>query len=68
MTSTKNDQFFDPPTPTIRKNEQQNPQTRYKFQDSSTPLPCGSLLPLWLYSSDLKKGHQSGLAVALCVI
>ena len=22
MTSTKNDQFFDPPTPTIRKNEQ----------------------------------------------
>ena len=23
ITSTKNDQFFDPPTPNIRKNEQQ---------------------------------------------
>ena len=30
-----------PPHPTILKNEQQNPQTRDKFQDPPISLSCG---------------------------
>ena len=49
LASTKNDQFFDPPTPTIHRNEQQIYYLKTiesantdsdKFQDSPIPLPC----------------------------